>query len=669
MTRKNQNDADDSQNKTHQDLECELRKQAEMKERLVNENKSLKKEIESLRKSEKEFRLLVESAPVSIFIIKGEQYIYTNPEFEALTGYSKKDLLSAKFWNLAHPDMRQLVRERGLARQQGKSVPSRYEFMVMTKSGETKWVDFTAARINYSGEYVTLGFAIDVTKRKNTEKELKKAKKAAEVANQAKSLFLANMSHEIRTPMNAILGFTDLLSRVITDKDQKNYLESVQASGRGLLTLINDILDLSKIEAGKMEIQYEPLDPRLIFREMEHIFSFRLSEKSLGFILDIDEDIPDTLLLDEVRLRQILFNLIGNAVKFTESGSVRLSAQSRRNTRDRHKLDLIIILEDTGIGIPLESREKIFEAFQQQDAQDTKKYGGTGLGLAITKRLVEMMNGTVSVSSMTGRGSRFEIIFRDVAVIEISRESKKEKPDEYEDIQFEQAVILTADDVNMNRELVKAYLEDTSIRVLEAGDGKEAVTTAEICKPDLILMDIRMPVMDGYEATTRIKENDELKHIPVIALTASAMSDDKEKIMNRGFDGYLTKPLMQTDLFREVSRFIPYSREKRTRETRLSVKSEKDVLVSESFETSPEIIGHLEKELMKSWESVCKNEIFDEIENFGKRVREFGQKYSLKSIQDFGNKLIIHTGNFDVDQIKQTLNSYPKLVKDLKLKI
>lgn len=507
--------------------------------------------------------------------------------------------------------------------------------------------------------------AKETAEQANTE--LLRAKETAESANRAKSEFLANMSHEIRTPMNAVLGFADLLYALVTERKQRHYLESIRSSGKSLLTLINDILDLSKIEAGKMQLEYEPVNLYSMINEIRHVFSLKMSEKGLEFIVDIARDIPNSLLLDEVRLRQILFNLFGNAVKFTERGHIRLSVQKTYIENDKSSLDLSLFVEDTGIGILSESLETIFDAFKQQDCQSTKRYGGTGLGLAITKRLVEMMDGTISAESSVGKGSRFEIVLHNVAVSATPAKSKKGEIFDEESILFEESVILIVDDIETNRDLVKAFFQDTNISTIEAESGEKALLLIRQYRPDAVLMDIRMPVMDGYEATKRIKEDGDIKDIPVIALTASGMKEDKEKIMHSKFDGFLIKPVKRSDLFRELSRFIRHSK-KETLEKESEI-SEKEGLLGdvspETLEKVPEIIDRLENEFTPLWESVRNNNSMTDIQEFGDKMKSLGDEYALKVFQKFGDDLISQVKIFDIENIGATLESYPGLIEEL----
>ncbi|MCP4693464.1 MAG: response regulator, partial [Desulfobacterales bacterium] len=400
----------------------------------------------------------------------------------------------------------------------------------------------------------------EIHERIRTEEALKKAKKEADAANRAKSEFLANMSHEIRTPLNAVTGFSELLSSLVTDIKHKSYVDAIKTAGKSLLTLINDILDLSKIEAEMMEIQYEPVSMEILFGEIEKIFKMKIHGKKLNFIIEIDKDLPPALMLDETRLRQILFNLVGNAVKFTGKGYIKLAARKRRKTSPRGRVDIVIRVEDTGMGIPEEERSHIFESFKQQQGQSAGKFGGTGLGLAISKKLVEIMNGRITVESAVGEGSVFRVAFRDVETTSSEASANEEKEFSIEDIFFEKAKILVVDDVESNRDLIRELLSSVNLDVLTAENGQEAVLLAREYQPDLIIMDIRMPVMDGYEAVRRIKGSPRTSGTPVIALTASAKAGDKEKRIEAGFDNCLTKPVKMRRLLSKLSQFLKHTK-------------------------------------------------------------------------------------------------------------
>jgi len=391
---------------------------------------------------------------------------------------------------------------------------------------------------------------------RKSESELERAIVEAQAASRAKSEFLANMSHEIRTPMNAILGFSDLLDYSITDEKQKGYVRAIRVSGKSLLALINDILDLSKIEAGKIEVRREPASARDILGEMSVMFRQRAEEKGLEIRFRIPDDFPAALLIDQGRVRQILVNLIGNAVKFTERGGIEARAEFLR-ARTGLGGTLALRVKDTGIGMPEGFLSRIFEPFTQADSQLSRMHQGTGLGLAISRKLAELMGGAISVKSVEGQGSEFLVTLP----CEVPAPSLVPAPEPPRgEVDFEPATVLVADDIETNRLLVAEMLQERGCRVLTAADGYEAVDMATAERPAVIVLDIRMPGMDGVETMGRIRGIEGLEKTPIIALTAQALKQEEDQLLAAGFDGYLRKPLSIEELFSELARHLPSKR-------------------------------------------------------------------------------------------------------------
>ncbi len=494
------------------------------------------------------------------------------------------------------------------------------------------------------------------------------ARRSAESANRAKSEFLANMSHEIRTPMNAVLGFTSILEEKINDEHLQRYLALIRAGGKSLLTLINDILDLSKIEAGKFRFEYEAVSLRLVLKEVTEIFSHKAEEKGIELMSEIAPDLPEYLLLDEIRLRQILLNLIGNAVKFTNSGYVKVSASTQHTERPSHTVEMIIKVEDTGIGIPDDQKELIFEAFEQQKGQNYSKYGGTGLGLAITKRLINAMGGAIFVSAEEGKGSIFTMSLRNVFVVNIPRDKALNTEADVDTIRFDAARILVADDIRNNRMLIQELLEDADFHFLEAENGAEAFELAQQQHPDLILMDIKMPVKDGREATRMLKADKETQDIPVIAVTADAMQET-EKELRSLCDGYVRKPVTKVELISELSRFLKHSFEDPAREDvegaqpPVEEAALSETVAPEILERLPELIPILENSFMPRWEEISDLLIMNDVKQFSTDLNHLAREYQLQPLIDYSDHLYQHVISYDVPGVIKQMKEFPKLIE------
>jgi len=394
--------------------------------------------------------------------------------------------------------------------------------------------------------------------------QLKLAKEKAEAANQTKSEFLANMSHEIRTPMNAVLGFTEILISEETNPRKSHFLETILTSGTALLYLINDILDLSKVEAGKIDLQYEAVSLKDLLGEIQTVFERKIADKGLLFFVDSSSDIPTALVLDQTRLRQVLINLVGNALEFTNEGNIKVIAKwQRAQSQSKSQNTLILEVTDSGIGIPADQLEKVFGAFEQTKGQDDGKFGGTGLGLAISKRLVELMGGTISVESEVGKGSTFRIELNHVEVATLAELPGKKALMNLDSIHFKPARILIADDIEYNREMITSYLKQwKNFEIMEAKNGYEAIELTRDFKPDLILLDMKMPKLSGYEVAEKLKLDKGMKNIPTIAVTASALKESEDRIATL-CSAYLRKPVNKIDLVRQIMNFLPHTIDKK----------------------------------------------------------------------------------------------------------
>jgi PAS domain S-box-containing protein len=509
----------------------------------------------ALRESSELVMLLLESAPEAIYGIDLEgNCTFCNPACLRLTGYQESfELLGRNMHSVIHyarpGGAPYPVEECGIYQAFSRGLDTHGDDEVLWRKDGTSFPAEYWSRLLHRNNRV-IGMVVtfvDVTVRKQAEEAMRNGKEAAEAGSRAKSEFLANMSHEIRTPLNGVIGMTELALGTDLTQEQREYLETVKLSGDALLSVINDVLDFSKIEAGKTELEASDFNLRDSLETILRTFALRASEKRLELLCAVDPQVPERIRGDPFRLRQILVNLVGNAIKFTDAGEVALRVQA--DQAEGNECPLHFSVSDTGVGIAANALKMIFDPFTQADSSTTRIYGGTGLGLAISARLVKMMDGEIWVESEPGRGSAFHFTARfqaaergTVAPIPLSPEVVLDPT--------ESLRVLLAEDNAVNRKVATRLLEKRGHQVVVTSNGKEALAALQKDTYDLVLMDVQMPEMDGLEATRTIRrlEQGTEFHQPIIALTAHAMMGDRERCLEAGMDGYLTKPLRAQEL-------------------------------------------------------------------------------------------------------------------------
>ncbi len=424
----------------------------------------------------------------------------------------------------------------------------------ITKTDDNRMVQVTFRQMTRG---LKAAISVDVTELAQREVELKKARKQAEMASASKSAFLANMSHEIRTPLNGVMGMAQVLEGTQLDAAQKEFVSTIIESGKTLMALLNDVLDLSKIEAGKFDIVPADTDVAHLMRRMYRLWKPRAEEKGLEFNLALDTELPEWLSFDSVRVQQCVSNLISNAIKFTATGRVETYVAAKALANGLHMVEVRV--RDTGPGMNAETLERLFKPFAQADETISRSHGGTGLGLSITRRLAEMMGGTATAESEEGRGSTFTVSFRAAPAKAGAARRNASLPGTSADVRSalkaRRLRVLLVDDHPINRQVVSLFLRPFGMHIVEAVNGVEALAALEREAFDIVLLDMHMPVMDGPTTVARIRDSGQpWAGMPVIALTADAMSGDRERYLAMGMTGYLSKPVAERELLAEISR-------------------------------------------------------------------------------------------------------------------
>lgn len=614
-------------------------------------NRVLTKEIELRKEIEAQTQALIDYIPLQIIVTSFQGYILTaNPK--ALNDYNlNQDELALFTISDFYHDPEERTQVFKELREKGKVDQKIIQFNRF--DGTLRSMMISIMPINYHKQIAYLTIAVDITERIEMESALQKAKESAEAANSAKSEFLANMSHEIRTPMNAILGFTELLNEQVEDPKLKSFIKTIQSAGKNLLSIINDILDLSKIEAGKLEIEKAPCNLHELFTELGDIFMLKMREKNIDFILDIDPTIPPSLLIDALRLKQVLLNLIGNAVKFTDQGSIQVKARTANKNVINSKLDLVIEVQDTGLGVSEDQQKLIFQNFEQSRGQDSKKFGGTGLGLSISKRLIEMMGGDIALNSQLGQGSTFSVTLREIFIASVNPEAEIKRTEQDSIINFHAGNILIVDDIKDNRDLLLAIFSTTKLNIAVVENGLEAVKTAKQQVFDLILMDIHMPIMNGYQAAAEIKT---FSDVPIIALTASVMRDEFEQLKNESFVSYLRKPILKDALINELCKYLSFEKTAIATPTKIKV-----YLTADEQHSLPDTLIKL-KQLKSQHENITNNNNIPEIEAFAKAILQIS---TISALRNYAQQLLSHIDSFDIGAIKLAINEFPELLDQL----
>lgn len=544
--------------------------------------KTIKSEQErsvvALEESERRYQQIIENVSDLIYTTDKKGIIqYANPSALRVTEFSQKEITGRSYVGFIRDDYKKMTLNFYRHALLKKLQNTYFEFPIITKSGKEVWLGQNVTLIMDDAKKTIHGFqamARDITERIKFEKELIESKEAAISAAKIKSQFITNMSHEIRTPLNGIIGISNLLQKTDLDDKQKKYLQAIVTSADQLMGIINNILDLSKIEAKRMTVDEKPFDLHDLISGLETLFETRARQKNLSFFCRLDDQIPKIISGDSIKLNQILFNLVGNSLKFTDEGFVQLDVKLKELSETKCIVQFKVI--DTGIGIDKKHQEKIFSAFSQVESDTTRRYGGTGLGLTIVKKLVELQNGSIDLISSVGRGTTF-IVELGFGIADEENLNNNKSTQEQEQFNFENLKILLAEDNLVNQLVTSDLLKGQKAEVTIAVNGQEAIDLYKENDYDMILMDMQMPHMDGYQAMKIIRDDfpQEKRNIPITALTAHAFEGELNKCLEYGANFYLSKPFRPVQLFEIIEKMQELKKDEEFKEDYSSLNEER----------------------------------------------------------------------------------------------
>lgn len=621
----------------------------------------------AIAKSESRYRGIVENAIDGIFQSTPQGKLITaNKALAEMLGYDSPEQIVREVDDLALNVYADPIKRETIKAQidtDGFVKDLEVELQKRNGAGTIIGLLNTYAVRSGTGEFVYYEGSIrDVTEKKQIE-TLKLEKKKSEIKASTKSRFLAHMSHEMRTPINTILGYSDLLKSFadkwqVPDKEKiSDYTDTIVSSGHHLLTLINEILDFSKLESGKSPLNYQCFLISSMMADIDNQFRNKIESKGVKFNTLMGPDAKDLMIkFDETKLKKILYNLIDNANKYTQCGYIKVSVRNRWIGED--KLDMIWSVEDSGIGIA--ETGKIFEEFEQLSLDQNRINNGAGLGLAIVKREVQILNGDVTVKSILGKGSVFRLVFK---AIETVQQPWGLEQNDSPRVLFSPANIIVADDHAKNRKLIKDYLISDNIVVFEAENGEEAIDILEQNQIDMVVMDLKMPLLDGYQATKQIKINTNTCHVPIIALTADITPSSKSKAMCCGCDGYLLKPVSRNDLTAEMRRFLAHRIIDPSQPQRASRKIRK-IKIDYDLKLQHQLLQSL-NDAQKRWRRLCNVMIISDIEQFAADIESVGSRYKSAAIAQWGKKLREHAENFNKKKIDAMMQVFPQIIKEI----